>query len=98
MRYVFDFPDIGEGLEEGKIIEWYVKEGQSINSGDQVVKMETDKVVTDIPSPKKGTVVKLYGNPGDTVNVGSPLLELNIEGIDGKKAQETAKEIGRAHV
>ena len=92
MRYVFDFPDIGEGLEEGKIIEWYVKEGQSINSGDQVVKMETDKVVTDIPSPKKGTVVKLYGNPGDTVNVGSPLLELNIEGIDGKKAQETAKE------
>ena len=35
MRYIFKFPDIGEGLEEGKIIEWYVKKGQSIESGDR---------------------------------------------------------------
>ena len=36
MRYIFKFPDIGEGLEEGKIIEWYVEKGQTIESGDQI--------------------------------------------------------------
>ncbi|HRY83995.1 MAG TPA: 2-oxo acid dehydrogenase subunit E2, partial [Candidatus Cloacimonadota bacterium] len=65
MRYMFKFPDIGEGLEEGKIIQWYVENGQSISSGDPLVKMETDKVVTDIPSPKTGVIVQRFGNVGD---------------------------------
>lgn len=80
MRYVFNFPDIGEGLEEGRIIEWYVKKGQAVKMGDALVKMETDKVVTDIPSPKEGVIVTLFGNEGEIVNVGGPLTELEIEG------------------
>ena len=52
MRYIFNFPDIGEGLEEGTILEWYVTKGQTVSTGDPLVKMETDKVVADIPSPK----------------------------------------------
>ncbi|MBN2829616.1 MAG: 2-oxo acid dehydrogenase subunit E2 [Candidatus Cloacimonetes bacterium] len=80
MRYIFNFPDIGEGLEEGRIVEWYVKKGQAVKMGDSLVKMETDKVVTDIPSPKEGTIVTLFGNEGDVVNVGSPLTELEIAG------------------
>ncbi|HHT34598.1 MAG TPA: biotin/lipoyl-binding protein, partial [Bacteroidales bacterium] len=51
MRYVFNFPDLGEGLEEGTILEWYVKEGDKVKVGDPLVQMETDKVVADIPSP-----------------------------------------------
>jgi len=92
MRYIFKFPDIGEGLEEGKIIEWYVEKGQMIQSGDPVVKMETDKVVTDIPSPKSGIVAAKYGAVGDTINVGNALLEIDIEGVEGESAVETAKE------
>ncbi|HOA29532.1 MAG TPA: dihydrolipoamide acetyltransferase family protein [Candidatus Cloacimonadota bacterium] len=92
MRYIFKFPDIGEGLEEGKIIEWYVIKGQSIASGDPVVKMETDKVVTDIPSPKSGVVAVTYGGIGDTVKVGNALLEIYIEGVDGAQAQAEAQE------
>ena len=61
MRYIFKFPDIGEGLEEGTIVEWLVKKGQKVESGDPLVTMETDKVVTDIPSPKTGTLVTLFG-------------------------------------
>jgi len=92
MRYIFKFPDIGEGLEEGKIIEWYVKKGQSIESGDPLVKMETDKVVTDIPSPKSGILAVLYGGIGDTVKVGSALVEIDIPGVDGEAAVAQAQE------
>ena len=52
MLYIFKFPDIGEGISEGKILEWFVKKGQEIKEGDPVVKMETDKVVADIPCLK----------------------------------------------
>jgi len=62
MRYIFNFPDIGEGLEEGTILEWYVVKGQAIKSGQALVRMETDKVVTDIPSPKNGTIVATFGD------------------------------------
>lgn len=92
MRYIFKFPDIGEGLEEGKIIQWYVEKGQSISSGDALVKMETDKVVTDIPSPKSGVLVQLYGGVGEIVKVGNALVELEIAGVEGAKAVELAKE------
>lgn len=86
MRYIFNFPDIGEGLDEGIIAEWHVSKGQQVKSGDALVKMETDKVVTDIPSPKSGTIVATYGQVGDTVHVGSPLVEIEIEGVVGKEA------------
>ncbi len=90
MRYIFNFPDIGEGLDEGTIAEWYVQKGQKIESGQPLVNMETDKVVTDIPSPKSGTIVAIYGKVGETIHVGSPLVEIEIEGIDGTAAQEEA--------
>ncbi len=98
MRYMFKFPDIGEGLEEGKIVQWYVEKGQSIQSGDPVVKMETDKVVTDIPSPKSGTIVQRFGGEGDTVHVGSALVEIEIEGVSGAEAvAEARQEIPEKH-
>jgi len=92
MRHIFKFPDIGEGITEGRIIKWHVKKGQIVNSGDPVVNMETDKVVTDIPSPKNGAIITLFGHVGDVINVDDPLIELEIEGVEGKEAQEIAKE------
>ncbi len=92
MRYIFKFPDIGEGITEGRIIKWYVKKGQSINSGEPIVNMETDKVVTDIPSPKNGTIITLFGQEGELINVDDPLIELEIEGVSGVEAQEIVKE------
>ena len=92
MRYIFEFPDIGEGIIEGKILEWHVKKGQEIKTGDPVVKMETDKVVTDIPSPKDGVIVSTFGKEGEVINVDDPLVEIEIEGVEGEAAQKTAKE------
>ena len=91
MRYIFNFPDIGEGLEEGTILEWYVKKGQQVKTGDNLVQMETDKVVADIPSPRDGTIVALFGEEGDVAIVGEPLVEIEIEGVHGEEAQKEAK-------
>ncbi|MBN1967763.1 MAG: 2-oxo acid dehydrogenase subunit E2 [Candidatus Delongbacteria bacterium] len=82
MRYLFRFPDIGEGITEGKILEWYVDKGQDIKFGQPIVKMETDKVVTDIPSPKDGVIAKRIGKVGETINVEDVLVEIDIEGED----------------
>jgi len=92
MRYIFKFPDIGEGLDEGIIAEWYVEKGQFVEMGHPLVKMETDKVVTDIPSPKTGIIAALYGLVGETIHVGSPLVEYDMPGINGADAiAEAAK-------
>lgn len=80
MKYIFNFPDIGEGLDEGTVIEWYVEKGQTIKAGDALVKMETDKVVADIPSPKGGIIIQLFGEVGDVIHVGKPLVEIELEG------------------
>jgi len=79
MRYIFNFPDIGEGLEEGTILEWYVSKGQLIKAGQPLVNMETDKVVTDIPSPRAGIIVEMFGEVGEIVHVGKPLVEIETE-------------------
>ncbi len=92
MKYIFKFPDIGEGLDEGTIAEWYVEKGQEVKMGESLVKMETDKVVTDIPSPKSGIISMKYGKVGETINVGDPLVEIDMPGISGAEAQkEVAK-------
>ena len=85
MKYIFNFPDIGEGLEEGTILEWYVKAGQPIKAGQALVNMETDKVVTDIPSPKTGIITATFGQVGETIRVGSPLVEIEVEGAVDEK-------------
>ena len=91
MRFIFKFPDIGEGLDQGTIAEWYVTKGQMISSGEALVRMETDKVVTDIPSPKTGVIAAIYGKVGETIHVGSPLVEIEIEGKFGQDAIDEAK-------
>ncbi len=80
MRYIFKFPDIGEGLTEGIIIEWYVDKGTAVKVGQPLVKMETDKVVTDIPSPREGAIAARYGKVGETIHVGEVLVEIEIAG------------------
>jgi pyruvate dehydrogenase E2 component (dihydrolipoamide acetyltransferase) len=92
MLYMFKFPDIGEGITEGKILEWYVKKGQSIKEGDPVVKMETDKVVADIPSPRSGVVKNVFGKVGDIVNVHDALIEIEVEGTSVVEDAESRSE------
>lgn len=90
MRYIFKFPDIGEGLEEGTIVEWHVEKGETVKMGDSLLTMETDKVVTAIPSPKNGVIAAKFGKVGETIKVGAALVEIEMEGLAGEAAVEEA--------
>ena len=92
MRYIFKFPDIGEGLTEGIIIEWYVDKGTAVKVGQPLVKMETDKVVTDIPSPREGVIAARYGKVGETIHVAETLVEIEIAGEAAAEAPATQPE------
>lgn len=89
MSYIFNFPDIGEGLDEGTILKWYITEGDFVKVGQPIVNMETDKVVTDIPSPKNGKILKTFGKVGDIIRVDSALVEIELIGspVSSTKAE-----------
>ena len=78
----FKLPDIGEGIAEAEIVKWEVKEGDRIQEHQQVVKIETDKAIVELPSPKSGVVLKILHREGDVVKVGEPLM--TIGGPDEK--------------
>ena len=74
MSEEFLFPDVGEGIAEGKLVEWKVGVGDSVAEDQVVADVETDKAVVEIPSPRAGTIKELKFEPGDTINVGDVLL------------------------
>ncbi len=74
---IFKLPDLGEGLQDAEIVEWHVKPGDEIQLDQPLVSVETDKAVVDLPSPEAATIYKLYGNVGDIINVGDPLVEFS---------------------
>ncbi len=79
MSKKFLLPDLGEGLPDATIVEWYVKEGDVIRLDENLVSMETAKAVVDVPSPVSGKVLKLAGGPGDIVVTGTMLAEFEID-------------------
>jgi len=86
----FHLPDLGEGLPDATIVEWFVKEGDVIRLDEPLVSMETAKAVVEVPSPVSGKVVKLAGDAGDVVVTGTmlavfepdPTLPQRAEGQD----------------
>jgi pyruvate dehydrogenase E2 component (dihydrolipoamide acetyltransferase) len=75
--YEFKFADIGEGIHEGKILEYNFKVGDKINEGDTLVVVETDKVNAEIPVPVDGKIVKLGPKEGEIVHVGEILAVID---------------------
>ena len=85
--FEFKLPDIGEGVVEGEIVKWMVKDGDSVAEDQALVEVMTDKATVTIPSPKKGRVLKTHGKEGDMAKVHLPLVTLELEG--GAPAVET---------
>lgn len=71
---IFNLPDLGEGLPDAEIHEWFVKEGDTVVADQPLASMETAKAVVDVPCPQSGTISKLYGKPGDVIKTGEPLV------------------------
>lgn len=74
MRF-FNLPDLGEGIPEADIVEWHVKEGDSVQEDQMMVSVETAKAIVEVPSPCTGVIARLCGVPGDTILTGEPLVE-----------------------
>ncbi len=89
----FEFPDTGEGVTEGKFLEWKIKEGEKIEEDQVVGEAETDKAVVEIPAPADGTVESLMVSPGDTVEVGEAIM--NLEPENTSKEVEESSAIGK---
>src|SRR5687767_6322011 len=69
-------PAMGESVREGTILEWYKQEGDSVQEGETLVEVSTDKVDAEVPSPASGTVTRILAAAGDTVAVGAVLAEI----------------------
>ena len=72
---IFYLPDLGEGLPEAEIHEWFVKEGDEVKKDQPIVAMETAKAVVEVPAPQSGVIKKLYGQVGSLIKTGQPLME-----------------------
>src|SRR2546427_12419401 len=74
MAREFKLPDIGEGVHEGEVVKWFVKEGDPVKENDPIVEVMTDKVTVQIPSPVTGKILQLRAKEGEVVKVGSTLI------------------------
>jgi len=94
MSFEFKFPDVGEGITEGTIVKWRVKEGDTVKVDQIIADIETDKAVVEVPTPKAGKVLKINSKAGDVVKVGSVLIVIGESGekVEEKKEEPTPQE------
>jgi pyruvate dehydrogenase E2 component (dihydrolipoyllysine-residue acetyltransferase) len=90
VAYEFKLPDLGEGLTEGEIARWLVREGQEIAEDDPLVEIATDKTTVEIPSPAAGVVSTILVGEGEVVPVGTVLVVIGGNGAEPAPAAPAA--------
>lgn len=86
MAFVFDLPEVGEGVVEAEVVSWKVKVGDQVKVDQPLCEITTDKAQLEISSPRAGTVVRLHGSPGDIIKVHTPLVEIDESGAPAAAA------------
>ena len=94
MVYEFRLPDIGEGVAEGEVVKWHVKEGDEVKENQPLVEIMTDKVNVEISSPKEGAIQKLMAKEGEVVKVGQVLIVIAERGSAGAVTTAATAEPG----
>lgn len=92
MAQQFRFPDVGEGITEGEIVRWVVKEGDKVEEDQTLVELETDKAVVEIPSPFKGTILKIHFQEKDIIKVGEVLVTIGKKGETLQEAEAVSRD------
>ena len=90
MTREFKLPDIGEGVHEGEITKWFVKDGDAVKENDPLVEVMTDKVTVQIPSPVTGTILERRGKEGEIVKVGATIVVFGEAGEAAPRAAPPA--------
>src|SRR4030042_2561927 len=94
MAFEFKFPDIGEGLTEGEIVRWLIKEGDEIKEGQPLVEVETDKALAEIPSPRTGVILKILVKEKEVVKVGQVIVVFGEKGETLDAPPQRPKSVG----
>ena len=79
-EYRYKMPDVGEGIVEAEIVEWHVKEGDTVTEDQHVLDVMTDKATVEIPCAVNGKVTKIVGEPGDVIAVGTEIMFIAVDG------------------
>jgi pyruvate dehydrogenase E2 component (dihydrolipoamide acetyltransferase) len=91
---VFKLPDLGEGLQEAEIAEWHVAPDDEVAVDQPLLAVETAKAIVEIPSPRAGKIKRLFGKPGDILEVGAPLVEFAGDAEDTEAAPPAPRDAG----
>src|SRR5699024_3077640 len=91
MAFTFKFPDMGEGIAEGEIVDWLVAEGDEVEEGDSVAEVQNDKSVEELASPVSGTIQSIEVEAGTLVTVGDNIMVIDdgSEGGEEERASDT---------
>ena len=92
-RQQFRLPDVGEGLTEADILTWSVQVGDVVEVNQILVEIETAKAAVELPSPYAGVVAELHAQPGETVEVGRPIITIDTGEQDTEPAPAPPAEI-----
>jgi pyruvate dehydrogenase E2 component (dihydrolipoamide acetyltransferase) len=93
----FKLPDVGEGLTEADIVTWKVKPGDRVSVNQVIVEIETAKSLVELPSPFDGVVTDLLVPEGQTVDVGTPIISVDVA-ADAGAASAGAEDVALAEV
>ena len=81
----FLLADIGEGIAEVEVLEWFVKAGDHVKEFDDLLRVQSDKATTEITSPYEGEVVDIAVGVGEMAEVGNPLLRIRVARGEGEE-------------
>lgn len=82
MASLIKMPKMGSTMQEGKLTNWLVNEGDAVEEGDLLFEVETDKLSNEIESYEEGTILKIIVQEGETVPCQTPLAVIGEEGED----------------
>jgi len=75
----FPLPDTAEGLTDAEILAWHVQPGDEVKVNQIIVEIETAKAAVELPCPWAGVVTELHVSPGQTVDVGTPIITIDVD-------------------
>ena len=80
MAHTFTLPDLGEGLTEGEVARWLVREGEAVAENQPIVEIQTDKATVELGSPVDGVVLRIVAHEGQIARIGATLAMIGAAG------------------
>ena len=98
--YTVKLPPIGEGIQEGEIVKWSVKEGDQVKKDQELVEVMKDKITVKIPSPVSGRISKILVPEEITINIDEPIVQIDSpdESNDVSTDESTNKGAVESHI